>query len=87
MSVFLDLAPAMLLLGILVFAGIVTANFSDLVCTASEQWMYGAFCDAAAPTEALPATIEPMALEDSDRLRAPAAPRLPQGADTADTAP
>lgn len=88
MSVFLDLAPAMLLLGILVFSGIVTANWSDLVCTASEQWMYGAFCDASdpAPAEALPAAIEPMALEESDRLPAAAAPR-PQGADAVGTAP
>ncbi|MGE0233684.1 MAG: hypothetical protein AB7S46_18070 [Flavobacteriaceae bacterium] len=87
LSVFLDLAPAMLLLGVLVFAGIATANWSDLVCTASEQWMYGAFCDAAAPAEAFPAAIEPMALEDSNSLPAPAAPQLPQGADAAGAAP
>jgi len=90
MSVFLDLAPAMLLLGVLIFAGIVAANWADLVCTASEQWMYGALCDGAGPVpeKALPAAIEPLALEDGYRRPDAAAALLPRaGADAAGTAP
>jgi len=89
-SVVLDLVPAMLLLGVVVFAEIVTENWSDLVCPASQPWTFGALCDVAAPAEeqVLPERFEPLGLEDSSLVPAPATPTGTQaGADAASAAP